>query len=435
MRSILFIIPHEFLGFPLFGFGWVVFGLILALIARWIWGKANQEKTESFLASLPTWGILCLVVMFLFPRFEMIDAMGNAVGIPIRGYGVMLLLGLVSGIGLAIYRGSSLGIHVDTIIALAFWIFCGGILGARAFYVIQKWEEFAQPTTAETLWKILQFTEGGLVVFGGLIGALIAVGLFAYLRKLPWLPLGDLIVPSFLVGQSIGRIGCLLNGCCFGGVCDTNLPAIYFPHGSPPYAHQLMDGELLGMKLTEQPNKRSWKIDKVTEGSIAAKMGWQPGSLVSDLNIGLVTAIRRDPTLPPTIGVDLKVDGLQYSLGPKDLPKSSLPTVPAQIYSAIDAGLLAMVLWWLFPLVNRDVIIFGLGLGLHGVSRFLLEIVRSDEGGQFGTDLTISQWISLGMILVGCVILARAYRYPSWKRPLLGRLGTFSLATSSTPQN
>jgi phosphatidylglycerol:prolipoprotein diacylglycerol transferase len=94
-----------------------------------------------------------------------------------------------------------------------------------------------------------------------------------------------------------------------------------------------------------------------------------------------------------------------------------------------------MVLWWLFPLVNRDGIIFGLGLGLHGVSRFLLEIVRSDEGGQFGTDLTISQWISLGMILVGCVILARAYRYPSWKRPLLGRLGTFSLATSSTPQN
>jgi phosphatidylglycerol:prolipoprotein diacylglycerol transferase len=285
------------------------------------------------------------------------------------------------------------------------------------------------------LWKILQFTEGGLVVFGGLIGALIAVGVFAHLRKLPWLPLGDLIVPSFLVGQSIGRIGCLLNGCCFGGVCDSNLPSVYFPHGSPPYAHQLMDGELLGMKLSPQPDNRSWKIDKVAAGSLAAKMGWQPGSLVSDLHVGQVTAIRRDPKLPPTLGVDLKVDGLQYFLGPRELPAISLPTVPAQVYSAIDAGLLALVLWWLFPLVHRDGIIFGLGLTLHGISRFLLEIVRSDEGGQFGTSLTISQWISLGMILVGSLILVRALRYPSWKRPLLGRSGTFSSETSSTPQN
>ena len=67
--------------------------------------------------------------------------------------------------------------------------------------------------------------------------------MFVYKHKLPGLAMSDLIAPGVLLGMAIGRIGCLLNGCCYGGACD--LPwAVEFPYGTPPFRQQVVDGQL-----------------------------------------------------------------------------------------------------------------------------------------------------------------------------------------------
>lgn len=426
MQSTLYVIPHALLGLPVFGFGWGVIGVLLALAIRWAYGRKIGENTKSFTQSLPTWGIVLLIVMFLFPRFELLDFEGNPLGIPIRGYGVMLLLAVVCGLGLAMLRGKSLNLATDTLLALAFWLFCGGILGARAFYVIQKWDEFHRPSIGETLWKIVQFTEGGLVVFGALIGALIALVLFARLRRLPILPLCDLVLPSFLVGQALGRIGCLLNGCCFGGVCELPLPAIQFPHGSLPYIQQLSTGELLGLKTRPASEGKTRTIEGVVEGSSASKLNFPLGGEVNDIKVVQFPRLPHAPTEPIPVGVEIRVNGINYFLGPPDLPKWSLRTHPAQLYAAIDAVILAGLLWFLWPFLQWDGMIIGLGLGLHAVSRFLLEWIRTDEAPIFGTPLTISQWVSVLLFIGGIALVVRGAGVRANSRQELGKAGTGS---------
>ncbi len=122
----------------------------------------------------------------------------------------------------------------------------GGVLGARIFYVVQKWDEFAILGFAERLVAIVKLTEGGLVIYGGVFGGIAAGCIFCLVHRQPIRAFGDLIAPAFLIGYSFGRIGCLLNGCCFGGVCTEALPTIQFPQGSGPYLAQLESGKLLG---------------------------------------------------------------------------------------------------------------------------------------------------------------------------------------------
>lgn len=426
MQSTLYVIPHALLGLPVFGFGWGVIGVLLALAIRWAYGRKIGENTKSFTQSLPTWGIVLLIVMFLFPRFELLDFEGNPLGIPIRGYGVMLLLAVTSGLGLAMLRGKSLNVATDTLLALAFWLFCGGILGARTFYVIQKWDEFRRPSLGETLWKIVQFTEGGLVVFGALIGALVALVLFARLRRLPILPLCDLVLPSFLIGQSLGRIGCLLNGCCFGGVCELPLPSIQFPHGSLPYIQQLSTGELLGLKTKTASEGASRTIESVVEGSSASKLNIPQGGEINDIKVVQFPRLPHAPTEPIPVGAEVRINGINYFLGPADLPKWSLRTHPAQLYAAIDAAILAGLLWFLWPFLQRDGMIIGLGLSLHAISRFLLEWIRTDEAPIFGTPLTISQWVSVLLFIGGIALVVRGILIRTNSRSELGKAGTAS---------
>lgn len=154
-------------------------------------------------------------------------------GVPIRGYGGMLLAAAVAGTWLSIVRGRRVGIDADTILALATQVFIWGIVGARLFYVIQYYDRFfvaGKPLT-QSLIDVVNIAGGGLVVFGSLPTAAIAAWRFARHRGIDILTLADVIVPGMLVGLAIGRVGCFLNGCCYGGPCD--LPwAVSFPAGT-----------------------------------------------------------------------------------------------------------------------------------------------------------------------------------------------------------
>jgi len=145
----------------------------------------------------------------------------------VHWYGVMLALAFLAGIWTAGRRAPRNGIAGEKIADIGLWLIVGAVVGARTLFVISYWrEEFA----GKPLWEIFMVQHGGLVYYGGLIGATLAGVLYARARNLPLWKVADILAPSIALGYVFGRIGCLLNGCCYGRACD--LPwAIRFPEG------------------------------------------------------------------------------------------------------------------------------------------------------------------------------------------------------------
>jgi phosphatidylglycerol---prolipoprotein diacylglyceryl transferase len=147
---------------------------------------------------------------------------------PIHWYGVMVAIGFAAGLWTASRRALRSGIAPEQILDLGPWLILGAIVGARTLYVVSYWHEsFA----GKGLGEIFAVWNGGLVYYGGLIGATLASSLYLWRQKLPFWKVADAVAPSIALGSMFGRIGCLLNGCCYGRACD--LPwAIRFPPGN-----------------------------------------------------------------------------------------------------------------------------------------------------------------------------------------------------------
>lgn len=146
----------------------------------------------------------------------------------IHWFGIMIALAFLAGMWTAVRRAPRAGIAGEHIADLVVpWLLLGGVLGARLLYIATYWRDsFAgQPWT-----EIFMIQRGGLVFYGGLIGASLACILFARVKKLPLWKLADIFAPSVALGSMFGRIGCLMNGCCYGREC--HLPwGIQFPDG------------------------------------------------------------------------------------------------------------------------------------------------------------------------------------------------------------
>ena len=159
-------------------------------------------------------------------------------------------------------------------------------------------------------------------------------------------------------------------------------------------------------------------IASVDAGSPAAAAGLRAGDVVTKLNgaaiNGLATAhltifdaVRDGRSLAVTTP-----DGVR-TIPAIEAPARSLPVHPAQIYSAIDAALLAWVLWSYYPYRRRDGEVMALMVTIHPISRFLLEAIRVDEPPVWGTGLSISQNLSVILFCVGLTFWA----YLRWKTP------------------
>ena len=424
MQQTLFIIPHWFLDGPLL-VSWLCVG---ALLLIWQYLKhGNSNETWSF---LPVFLIVAAAIFFVIPRVEVFgidpdNPTGPAIvqGLAVRGYGLMLLTAIVAGVGLVMSRCEKIGVSRDQITQLAFWMMLCGIAGARLFYVIQKSDQFfSDGLTFESLAHIVNMTKGGLVVYGSLIGGTLAALVFFKVNRLPVWRTADLIAPGMVLGLAIGRIGCLMNGCCYGGVCSDDYPAVTFPAGSPPYMRQLETGDLLGISGTldrEPANPFPVTVEQVSEDSFASQNGIVAGDQVrvglglqrgdSDLlrfAKGAIGMASFDGDWP--IALIQTSDGREVTVPLSALPVRSARTHPTQIYSAINALLLCMVLWYFWTLNHRDGQVFALMLILYPIGRFLMEVVRQDEAGQFGTGLTISQLVSLLMLVAGFAMFALA---------------------------
>ncbi|MBN1128326.1 MAG: prolipoprotein diacylglyceryl transferase, partial [Chitinispirillaceae bacterium] len=156
---------------------------------------------------------------------------------PIHSYGFMLALSFLLGIWLATVRAKKAGLNPNVIADVGFWVILSAIVGARLYYVILHFEEFSGD-----LFSIINPFHGGvvgiggLVMYGGFIGAIVASIVFFNVRKLPFSPYADVCAPSVGLGIMLTRIGCFLNGCCYGS--PASCCSVSFPHESAAGMYQ-----------------------------------------------------------------------------------------------------------------------------------------------------------------------------------------------------
>lgn len=259
-------------------------------------------------------------------------------GIPIFGYGLMMCLGFVSATLLAARRATKVGFPPETIWDLTFLFLISGVGGARLFYLIQHGDRvFANCQTAADYLKAAINLPDGGLV---LYGGVIA-GAVVY-----WWFCRSRKLEAWKLGDLI--VPSIFLGIAFGRVGCFLYGCCFGDRCELPWG-------------VEFPGPR-W--DNSFEGSVPFKAQLQRGFLPEDSTV-------------------------------------SLPIHPTQLYSVIDGVLLCLLTLAYYPIRARDGSVVTLALLTYPLTRFFVERLRGDEMGQFGTSLTIAQWISLLMLAGG----------------------------------
>ncbi len=130
----------------------------------------------------------------------------------LRWYGVIVAIALGTGIWVASREAKRKGISDKVFGDAILWGIVGGLVGARLFHVLDHWphEYAANPIRA------LYFWEGGLAIWGAVIGGLVAIALFAWRRNVRFSLLLDSVTPGLVLGQAIGRVACIITGDAVG---------------------------------------------------------------------------------------------------------------------------------------------------------------------------------------------------------------------------
>ena len=138
-------------------------------------------------------------------------------GAEIRWYGILIAIAFMVAILIASRRAPKFGIEGDTVLDFALWLMPLSIIGARLYYVIFSWDQYAGDIRS-----ILDIRSGGLAIHGGIIAGVITAIIFCKVKKVSFLDMADLIFPEVALGQAIGRWGNFFNSEAHGG--PTNLP-------------------------------------------------------------------------------------------------------------------------------------------------------------------------------------------------------------------
>lgn len=140
----------------------------------------------------------------------------------IRWYGLAIALGVIAAVWVATREAKRKGISEENIQTLALIGVIGGIVGSRLFHVIDRLDYYMSNPLA-----MFAFQQGGLAIWGGVVGGVIAGGLYVLYKRMPLGAVADLAAPAMLTGQLIGRIGCIINGDAYGGPTDLPWGFIY----------------------------------------------------------------------------------------------------------------------------------------------------------------------------------------------------------------
>lgn len=275
-------------------------------------------------------------------------------GLPVYSYGFMLMVAFVAGLWVTARRAQREGVPPQMVLDLGLYVIVSGIIGARLAFIVFDME------TPRTLMEYFAIWHGGLTFQGGLFLALLVCIWFLKANQLPAGKIADIFAPGLALGVALGRIGCFLNGCCWGALCRPDFP--------------------LGVRFPPESNVWKYHMDL-----------WQSGKLT-----GMMQQAGYAPPLPPL---------------PESLP---LPVHPAQLYATVALlGVCALLL--LFDRLPRlfDGMLMLCFLLLYSAARFCLELVRDDTPLYFHLGsfpgLRLGQILALLTFAVAATLFAYFY--------------------------
>ncbi len=348
---------------------------------------------------------------------------GTEIRLPVFGYGVFVFLGFVVALWLAARRARRFNIESAHLIDLGLWMLLAGVVGGRLFFIVMFWHQMNSWLDLIALWQ------GGLVLYGGVAGAVAAFFWYTTRHQLPKRALLDLLAPAVIAGVAIGRIGCFLNGCCWGD--PTVLPwAVQFPFGSPPYMHHLRHGLVsAGLELTT--TGEGVRVTDVQPGSWADRIGLRLGDHL--LSIGSASGSTNTPTATAVfaalrevgagqeIVLTVRRGGVRTQLEGRFEPRpaGSLPVHPTQLYSTLGGLIIACWLAWARPERWGSSMAAVALMVAYGCQRFLIEVLR-DDLPPLALGLTVAQWISVGLVSAGVLLAVWLYCNPNGPRRVAG---------------
>ena len=289
--------------------------------------------------------------------------------VTVKTYGTLMVIGFLVAVWVMRRMMKRHEQNPDDVTNIAMYALICGIVGARLFHVIHHHDQYN-----DNFMGIFAVWKGGLELLGGVLASIAFLWAYLYCRKLPKRIYLDVLAVGLMIGLGFGRIGCLMFGCCYGKC--TNAPwAIQFPYGSPAYYSQTHPDPARGREepLLDLPSEYY-----TIEGYLKE---------YDDLTEEQKHAVDHGPY-------------------------QTLKVHPTQLYSSIDAFLIAGVLYLLWRKFGQTKpgIAAGCMLILYGPNRFFMESLRDDnpfetawwavyKGG------TVSQNLAIYMFTAGVILL------------------------------
>jgi phosphatidylglycerol:prolipoprotein diacylglycerol transferase len=308
--------------------------------------------------------------------------------VTVKSYGLMMVVGFLVAVLLVRRLSRSITPDPQFITSGALYALLAGVVGARIFYVVHYWEQFRyRPLSVFAVWQ------AGLELLGGVILAVTAVLLYLWYRKLPIRRYLDILAIGLMLALVFGRIGCFLNGCCFGK--PTDVPwAVRFPYRSHPYHNQIFPNSDRNRHEPQLEIPLDFFGFEDKDGSW--NTGLKPLDMLTQQQKVLVTAG----------------------------PYRALPVHPTQLYSSVNAALCALILclFWrrsqkaqkqnkTTGLFKKTGSTFALMFIIYGLTRFGLEYLRDDNPFEYAwwaiyKGGTISQNLCIYLVIFGAILMA-----------------------------
>ena len=300
----------------------------------------------------------------------------------------MMVIGFLAAVTIIRHLSRDITPHPQLITNAALYSLITGVVGSRLFYVVHHFDQFQGRGTL----ALFAVWNGGLELLGGVIPAIVVIFFYLRYHKLPIRKYLDILAIGLMLALVFGRIGCFLNGCCFGK--PVKLPwAVRFPYGSFAYRSQV-----------EPDTRRNRSQPYVELPEDFFTYGYS-----GDVSVRILKSYE-------------ELTSRQRDLLKETDRRRSLAVHPTQLYESAGGAVLCVVLYsfWrrtrnatnaksMGKVLARPGCIFSLMFVLYGILRFLIELLRDDNPFEFDS-MTISQIISIGLIMAGLVVMMVFHR-------------------------